>query len=110
MLSVSVCFTIISGCSGCPDSPAPASLNQNSHLSVNYTMLFLALNNHKHILRYLPVWMPTWAIALSLYGSLSILTYAPLIFGEHGMDLLKSLYPLILSLNPWSSHIIETPN
>jgi glycerol-3-phosphate O-acyltransferase / dihydroxyacetone phosphate acyltransferase len=71
-------------------------------------MFFLILNHYNHIYGYLPVSTPTWVIALSSYGFLSMITYASLVFGERGMDLLKSLYPLVLSLSPWSSHIIET--
>ena len=70
-------------------------------------MLFLGLNKHNRLYGYLPAQVPTWAIVLSSYAILSVVTYASLVFGEQGMDLLKSLYPLVLSLSPWSSHTIE---
>jgi len=65
------------------------------------------LNNYNHIFVHLPVWAATWVVALWLHGFLSVITYAPLVSSEQGMDLLKSLYPVILSRDPWSSHIVE---
>jgi glycerol-3-phosphate O-acyltransferase / dihydroxyacetone phosphate acyltransferase len=72
-----------------------------------YTAVFLYVHKHNHFHGYLPVRTPTWMIVLCSYSILSLITYASLVFGEQGMDLLKSLYPLALSLSPWSSHAIE---
>ena len=72
-----------------------------------YTLLLLALNKHNHIYGYIPASTPTWVIVLSSYTILSMITYGSLLFGEESLDILKSLYPLVLSITPWSSHMIE---
>jgi glycerol-3-phosphate O-acyltransferase / dihydroxyacetone phosphate acyltransferase len=72
-----------------------------------YTVVFLYLHKHNRFHEYLHGQTPSWMIVLSSYSILSIITYASLVIGEQGMDLLKSLYPLALSLSPWSSHAIE---
>lgn len=72
-----------------------------------YIIAAIALNSHNQVYGFLPPRFPTWAIALSASIFLPSITYAALIFGEQGMDLLKSLYPLVLSLSPRSTYILE---
>lgn len=73
-----------------------------------YTIVFLFLHKNNHLYGHLNVQSSTLVIVLSSYSILSLITHASLVFGEQGMDLLKSLYPLVLSVSPWSSHSIET--
>ena len=47
--------------------------------------------------------LPLWTIILASYIVFPTLTYAALIFGETGMDILKSLRPLVLCLSPSSA-------
>jgi glycerol-3-phosphate O-acyltransferase / dihydroxyacetone phosphate acyltransferase len=72
-----------------------------------YTLLILGWNKCNHIYGYIPAGTPPWVIVLSSYTILSTITYASLLFGEEGLDILKSLYPLVLSLSPWSSQMVE---
>ncbi|KAE9370553.1 hypothetical protein N431DRAFT_426908 [Stipitochalara longipes BDJ] len=71
-----------------------------------YVTVIIFWHNHIHLYGYLDV--SRWVMVPSLYVVLSMITYASLVFGEQAMDLWRSLYPLILSLSPWSSHIFET--
>ena len=55
---------------------------------------------------YMPLWVPLWFIPIpSIVFCISI-TFAALRFGESGMDIFKSLRPLVLSLNPTSSNTL----
>ena len=47
----------------------------------------------------------SFKMAISSYAILALMTYASLVFGEQGMDLLKSFYPLVLSLISRSSRV-----
>lgn len=55
---------------------------------------------------YVPEWVPLWSIVLSGYIIFPTITFAALRFGEVGMDIVKSLRPLVLSLNPASSNTL----
>lgn len=55
---------------------------------------------------YMPEWVPLWVIMLSGYIIFPMITFAALRIGETGMDILKSLRPLVLSLNPTSSNTL----
>ncbi|KAK4677160.1 Glycerol-3-phosphate/dihydroxyacetone phosphate acyltransferase [Podospora pseudoanserina] len=60
---------------------------------------------HKH--RYygwVPEWVPFWAVYIACCIFFILLTFAALRFGEVGMDILKSLRPLALCINPASSY------
>ncbi|RDW73544.1 hypothetical protein BP6252_07451 [Coleophoma cylindrospora] len=72
-----------------------------------YAVVAVALNTHNHAYGFLPAGTQTWAIVLSTYAILPSITYAALIFGEQGMDLLKSLYPLVLSVSPRSASMLK---
>ncbi|KAK0120426.1 hypothetical protein ONS96_010642 [Cadophora gregata f. sp. sojae] len=71
-----------------------------------YTIVLVCLKNCNLTYGIIPAGMPiSLLMALSLIILPSI-TYAALLFGEQGMDILKSLYPLMLSLKPRSSHAV----
>ncbi|KAK8045249.1 acyltransferase [Apiospora rasikravindrae] len=53
---------------------------------------------------YAPDWLPWWAIFFASWAVCPAITFAALRFGEVGMDIAKSLRPLILCLNPSSSY------
>ncbi|KAF8861603.1 hypothetical protein BDZ45DRAFT_249272 [Acephala macrosclerotiorum] len=72
-----------------------------------YTILLVVLNNYNHVWGYVPTRTPTSLIVSTCVLVLPMITYAALLFGEQGMDLLKSIYPLVLTLSPTSSHIIN---
>ncbi|MCJ1355310.1 MAG: hypothetical protein MMC33_005301 [Icmadophila ericetorum] len=52
---------------------------------------------------YIPDWVPLSLFAISFFGLMIAVTFAALRFGEIGMDIIKSLPPLLLALNPRSS-------
>ncbi|KUJ06366.1 uncharacterized protein LY89DRAFT_743846 [Mollisia scopiformis] len=72
-----------------------------------YTILLVVLNNYNHLWGYIHSRTPTSLIISTCVLVLPMITYAALLFGEQGMDLLKSIYPLVLTLSPTSSHIIN---
>ena len=72
-----------------------------------YVTGILFLHNHNHLYGYFND-VGRIKIALSSYAILLFITYASLMFGEQGVDLLKSLYPLVLSLGPRSYRTINT--
>ncbi|KAJ5247423.1 acyltransferase [Penicillium chermesinum] len=52
---------------------------------------------------YVPDVLPLWIFAISFYLFMIFVSYAALRFGEVGMDIVKSLRPLLVALNPLSS-------
>lgn len=56
---------------------------------------------------YMPDWVPLWAVFLIGYIIFPMITFAALRFGEVGMDIVKSLRPLVLSLNPSSGNTVQ---
>jgi glycerol-3-phosphate O-acyltransferase/dihydroxyacetone phosphate acyltransferase len=54
-----------------------------------------------------PEWVPIWAVFLAGWVFFPAITFAALRFGEVGMDILKSLRPLALCINPTSSYSIS---
>lgn len=56
---------------------------------------------------HVPDWVPIWAVFFAGWIFFPAITYAALRFGEVGMDIVKSLRPLILCINPSSSYNIE---
>ncbi|KAH9211251.1 hypothetical protein DL95DRAFT_369817 [Leptodontidium sp. 2 PMI_412] len=73
---------------------------------VFYTIVLVCLKNCNRTYDIIPARTPTSLLVVSSLIMLPSITYAALLFGEQGMDILKSLYPLILSLNPRSSHAV----
>lgn len=75
-------------------------------LYATYTVLFTWWTYRNRIQGYVPEWVPLWlAVIIQMVFFVSI-TFAALRFGESGMDILKSLRPLILSLNPSSANTL----
>lgn len=52
---------------------------------------------------YVPDSIPLWVFAVSFFGAMIFVSYAALRYGEEGMDIIKSLPPLFVALNPLSS-------
>ena len=75
-------------------------------LYATYTVLLTWWTYRNRIQGYVPEWVPLWTVVIvSMVFCISI-TFAALRFGESGMDILKSLRPLILSLNPSSANTL----
>ncbi|CCU76878.1 Glycerol-3-phosphate O-acyltransferase 2 [Blumeria hordei DH14] len=55
----------------------------------------------------IPNWIPLWAVVILGYAFFLAITFAALRFGEIGMDVVKSLRPLVLSLHPASNTSIH---
>ena len=69
-----------------------------------YSILLTWWTYRNRIQGYVPDWVPLWMIMLSGYIIFPMITFAALRIGETGMDILKSLRPFVLSLNPSSSN------
>ncbi|KAB8239341.1 hypothetical protein ETB97_006978 [Aspergillus alliaceus] len=69
-----------------------------------YTAAFTMWAYHNRIQGILPGWMPLWLIVPIGIVLFPTITFAALRIGEVGMDILKSLRPLVLSLNPSSAN------
>ncbi|KAK0641180.1 hypothetical protein B0T16DRAFT_210434 [Cercophora newfieldiana] len=54
-----------------------------------------------------PEWVPIWAVFVAGWIFFPAITFAALRFGEVGMDIVKSLRPLIMCINPSSSYNIH---
>ncbi len=54
-----------------------------------------------------PEWVPIWAVFIAGWIFFPTITFAALRFGEVGMDILKSLRPLLLCIIPSSSYSIS---
>ncbi|KAI9649027.1 Glycerol-3-phosphate/dihydroxyacetone phosphate acyltransferase [Ciborinia camelliae] len=73
----------------------------------NFYTISLAYWTYKNRVQgYVPEWVPLWAIFVFGYILFPAITFAALRFGEVGMDIAKSLRPLIVALNPASSNVI----
>lgn len=69
-----------------------------------YTMLFVYWTHYNRVGGRVPEWMPLWSVVLVGYIIFPAITFASLRFGEVGMDIAKSLRPLVLSLFPKSGN------
>ena len=65
-----------------------------------YTILFATWTYKNRAGGRVPEWVPLWAIVIMGYIVFPAITFASLRFGEVGMDIAKSLRPLVLSLIP----------
>lgn len=72
-----------------------------------YTILLTYWTYRNRVQGYVPDWVPLWSVVVSGYIIFPAITFAALRFGEVGMDIVKSLRPLVLSLNPTSSNTIH---
>lgn len=68
------------------------------------TFAFMAYRNR--MWGTMPAWLPLWAFVAAEVVIFPSITFAALRFGEVGMDISKSLRPLILSLNPSSANTL----
>ncbi|KAF7511841.1 hypothetical protein GJ744_003572 [Endocarpon pusillum] len=55
---------------------------------------------------YIPDWVPLWVFAIFFLMLCTSITFAALRIGEIGMDIVKSLPPLFVALNPSSSNTL----
>jgi glycerol-3-phosphate O-acyltransferase/dihydroxyacetone phosphate acyltransferase len=72
-----------------------------------YTLLLTYWTYRNRVQGYMPTWVPLWSIIIFGYIIFPAITFAALRFGEVGMDIIKSLRPLVLCLNPTSSNTIH---
>ena len=72
-----------------------------------YTVLLTWWTHRNRVQGYVPEWVPLWAVVIFGYIFFPAITFAALRVGETGMDILKSLRPLILSLNPTSANTLH---
>ncbi|KAK0385309.1 hypothetical protein NLU13_7785 [Sarocladium strictum] len=56
---------------------------------------------------YVPQWVPLWVAYFAIWPAMIGITFAALRFGEVGMDIFKSLRPLVLCLFPMSEYNIH---
>ena len=71
-----------------------------------YTMVLTWWTYRNRVQGYIPTWIPLWTVATTSMIVFPTITFAALRFGETGMDILKSLPPLVLSLNPTSANTL----
>jgi glycerol-3-phosphate O-acyltransferase/dihydroxyacetone phosphate acyltransferase len=71
-----------------------------------YVVLFCWWTAKHRFYGLMPDWMPTIGVAIVGWILFPAITFAALRFGEIGMDIAKSLRPLILSLNPTSANTL----
>jgi glycerol-3-phosphate O-acyltransferase / dihydroxyacetone phosphate acyltransferase len=71
-----------------------------------YTWLLVYWTYKNRIQGYVPQWVPLWSVVVLGYVIFPMITFAALRIGEIGMDILKSLRPLVLSLNPTSANTL----
>ncbi|KAL8769094.1 MAG: hypothetical protein Q9209_004880 [Squamulea sp. 1 TL-2023] len=75
-------------------------------LYIFYTSLLTYWTYRTRVQGYMPDWVPLWAVIVFGFIFFPAITFAALRFGETGMDILKSLRPLVLSLNPTSANTL----
>lgn len=71
-----------------------------------YITVFTYWAYNNRIQGYVPDWVPLWLIVPIGMVLFPTITFAALRIGEIGMDILKSLRPLVLSLNPSSANTL----
>lgn len=71
-----------------------------------YTTIFTYWTYRNRIQGYVPEWVPLWLIVPIGMVLFPTVTFAALRIGEVGMDILKSVRPLLLSLNPTSANTL----
>ena len=69
-----------------------------------YTATFTYWTYRNRIQGYMPDWVPLWLVVLIGVFLFPTITFAALRIGEVGMDIVKSLRPLVLCLNPSPSN------
>ncbi|KAL8899087.1 MAG: hypothetical protein Q9207_006379 [Kuettlingeria erythrocarpa] len=76
-------------------------------LYIFYTVLLTWWTYRNRVQGYMPPWVPLWLVVTFGFVFFPAITFAALRFGESGMDILKSLRPLVLSLNPTSANTLS---
>ncbi len=71
-----------------------------------YTILLTYWTYRNRVQGYVPEWVPLGMVVVFSLIFFPSITFAALRFGETGMDILKSLRPLVLSLNPTSANTL----
>lgn len=71
-----------------------------------YTVLLAAWTYYNRVQGIVPSWVSLWQIAVVGFIFFPTITFAALRFGEIGMDIAKSLRPLVLSLRPSSGNTL----
>lgn len=72
-----------------------------------YSIAVVAKVWHDRLGGRVPPWVPLWAVYLAVWPAMIGITFAALRFGEVGMDIFKSLRPLVLCLVPTSTFNIH---
>ncbi|KAI9725821.1 MAG: hypothetical protein M1828_002450 [Chrysothrix sp. TS-e1954] len=75
-------------------------------LYVYYTVLLGAWTYYNRVQGIIPPHVPIWTILVPSFIFFVAITFAALRFGEIGMDVAKSLRPLVLCLNPSSGNTL----
>lgn len=75
-------------------------------LYATYTGLLTWWTYRNRVQGYIPTWIPLWTVVTTSMIVFPTITFAALRFGETGMDILKSLPPFVLSLNPTSANTL----
>lgn len=71
-----------------------------------YTVLLVWWNYYNGVGGRMPENVPLWAVVIFAYVFFPAVTFAALRFGEIGMDIFKSIRPLVLALNPASGNTL----
>lgn len=71
-----------------------------------YTAMFTYWTYRNRIQGFVPDWVPLWLVVMIGVVIFPTVSFAALRIGEVGMDIVKSLRPLVLSLNPSSANTL----
>lgn len=71
-----------------------------------YTVILTFWTYYNRVQGFVPHWVSLWLVVVFGYIFFPGLSFAALRFGEIGMDIAKSLRPLLLSLNPSSGNTL----
>lgn len=73
-----------------------------------YSVLVTAKTYQDRFFGIVPAWAPLWLVYILSFAAMIAITFAALRFGEVGMDIFKSLRPLVCCLLPTSDFSIHT--
>lgn len=76
-------------------------------LYATYTILLTYWTHQNRVQGYMPEWVPLWMVVVFGIVFFPFITFAALRIGETGMDIVKSLRPLLLSLYPTSANTLQ---
>lgn len=75
-------------------------------LYATYTIALCFWTRYNRFQGIVPSYVPIWVVAIASFIVMPMVTFAALRFGEIGMDIAKSLRPLVLCLNPSSGNTL----